>query len=341
MLNQPLVSILIPAYNAEKWLADTIKSALNQTWLTKEIIIVNDGSRDNTLSVAKQFESPSVKVITQENRGASAARNHALSYAQGDLIQWLDADDLLAPDKIAQQIKIMKTNQDSSQHVYSSAFGQFYYRHQKANFLPDNLWQDHLPIDWLLIKMRENLWMSMDAWLINRRLTEIAGPWDEKLSLDDDGDYICRIVLASHKVIFVSEAKSYCRVGNFGSLSLSNSHRAYESLFTSHSNCISRIRFLEDNERTRSASLIILQRWFKYYYPEYPDLVEKAMSLAKELGGILHPPVLGGKYDLLKKLLGWKAAKYARRVMPMIRVFLWKNWDKLLSKINNDYNKMV
>ena len=100
-----LVSILIPAYNAQYWIPDTIRSALAQKWANTEVIIVDDGSRDSTLEIARRFESARVKVVAQENRGAAAARNRALSLAQGDYIQWLDADDLLAPDKISEQLK--------------------------------------------------------------------------------------------------------------------------------------------------------------------------------------------------------------------------------------------
>ena len=69
-----LVSILIPCYNAEKWLKETIESALSQTWPNKEIIIVDDGSTDNSLMIASQYESNLVKVISQENKGAPAAQ---------------------------------------------------------------------------------------------------------------------------------------------------------------------------------------------------------------------------------------------------------------------------
>src|SRR6266576_6242361 len=103
----PLVSILIPAYNAERWIADTINSALAQTWPRKEIIVVDDGSEDQTLWVSRQFASKNVSVVTQENRGASAARNKAFELCQGDYIQWLDADDLLAPAKIAKQTEVL------------------------------------------------------------------------------------------------------------------------------------------------------------------------------------------------------------------------------------------
>src|SRR5262249_57060076 len=102
---KPLVSILTPAYNAAEWIADTLESAVAQTWPRKEIIVVDDGSRDRTLSIAQRFVSRGVKVLSKANAGAAAARNTALSISHGDYIQWLDADDLLAPDKVASQIE--------------------------------------------------------------------------------------------------------------------------------------------------------------------------------------------------------------------------------------------
>ena len=120
-----LVSILIPAYNAEQWLGDTLRSVVGQTYMNKEIIVVDDGSRDNTLSVARRFESPSVKVMTQSNQGAAAARNKALSVSQGEYIQWLDADDLLSAEKIERQMEVAKACGDE---LYTSLIllGKFY-----------------------------------------------------------------------------------------------------------------------------------------------------------------------------------------------------------------------
>src|ERR1700722_3853728 len=103
---KPLVSILIPAYNAGPFIADTIKSALAQTWPEKEIIIVDDGSTDGTLSIAQKFASKGLTVVTQTNQGASLTRNRAFSLCRGDFIQWLDADDLLAHDKISRQMEM-------------------------------------------------------------------------------------------------------------------------------------------------------------------------------------------------------------------------------------------
>src|SRR5437868_13349007 len=118
----PLVSILIPAFNAERWIAETIQSAVDQTCSRKEIIIVDDGSTDRTLDIARGFTSPIVTVVTQPNQGAAAARNKAYAICQGEYIQWLDHDDLLAPDKIRRQIDTAASTQ-SKRTLFSSAWG--------------------------------------------------------------------------------------------------------------------------------------------------------------------------------------------------------------------------
>jgi glycosyltransferase involved in cell wall biosynthesis len=120
----PSVSILIPAFNAQEWIRDTLLSATGQTWEPKEVIVVDDGSTDQTLEIARRFESDSVHVITQENQGAASARNKAFTLSQGDFIQWLDADDLLAADKIAKQMQALDLARSRRTH-FSSAWGRF------------------------------------------------------------------------------------------------------------------------------------------------------------------------------------------------------------------------
>src|SRR5262245_12270474 len=153
---QPLVSILVPAYNSEKWISDTLRSALAQTWERKEIIVVDDGSTDRTLAVARKFESESVRVVTQKNQGAAAARNLAFSLSHGDYIQWLDADDLLSPDKIRLQMEKLGPG-GNPRTVLSSAWGHFMYRPQRAHFIPTALWQDLSPAEYMLYQMGQKV----------------------------------------------------------------------------------------------------------------------------------------------------------------------------------------
>ncbi len=204
--SKPLVSILIPAFNAQEWIAGAIRSAMAQTWESKEIIVVDDGSSDQTLRIAQQFESAKVHVVTQKQQGAAAARNKAFSLSQGDYIQWLDADDLLAPDKIEKQMDALERC-GSKRTLLSSAWGKFIYRYYRAEFTPTGLWRDLSRLEWLLCKLGDNVYMQTASWLVSRELTEAAGPWDTRLLGDDDGEYFCRVLLASDGVRFVPESK--------------------------------------------------------------------------------------------------------------------------------------
>ncbi len=104
--NTPLISILIPCYNAEPWVRQAIESALVQTWPNKEVIVVDDGSTDGSLEVIRTF-GKLVRYETGPNRGGNAARNRLQELAAGDWLQYLDADDYLLPEKIERQYREM------------------------------------------------------------------------------------------------------------------------------------------------------------------------------------------------------------------------------------------
>lgn len=328
------VSILIPAYNAEKWIGDTIRSAINQTWPDKEIIVVDDGSRDRTLQVARSFESGGVKVISQENQGACGARNTAYRYAQGDYIQWLDADDLLHPAKISEQLRDGESGRNSL-ILCTSAFGTFFFRPHRAKFTPNPLWQDLKPVDWIATKFGENVWMNPTAWLVSRKLTDMAGPWDERISRsgDDDGEYICRVVSKSKEVKFFPGSKCYYRIGNLGSLNWKSS-KELGPLFLSISLSIGHLISMEDSQRTRKAGISYLTVWYPFFYNVNHELQQKLMSLAMDLQGDLTPPQVSWKYSLIYKMFGWDFTKKVMNEYNKSKLLLVKKWDRLLYNID-------
>jgi GT2 family glycosyltransferase len=112
-----LVTIGIPCFNSQRWLAQAITSALEQTWPACEVIVVDDGSTDSSVSVAREF-GEKVKVLTSDHQGANHARNQILQNAQGEWVQFLDADDYLEPQKIAQQFT-ETSNGASADVIYS------------------------------------------------------------------------------------------------------------------------------------------------------------------------------------------------------------------------------
>ena len=325
----PLVSILIPAYNAEAWIADSIESAIAQTWAKKELIIVDDGSRDATVAIAKRYESPTVKVVTQRNQGAAAARNTAFTLSAGDYIQWLDADDLISPEKIAVQVAALRSC--TSRTVASGAWAQFLHRSHRARFESSALWHDLTPLEWMLRKMEQNLHMQTATWLVDRATTEAAGPWSIQLLGDDDGEYFCRVLLNSDGVKFVPDARVYYRASGATSLSyIGRSSRKIEAHFLSMRLHIEYIRSLEDSARVRAACVTYLQNWLIDFYPERPDIVDQARELAAELGGRLEDPRFSWKYDWLSAIGGPGLAK---RVQVSARNARWlaaRSLDKWL-----------
>jgi glycosyltransferase involved in cell wall biosynthesis len=327
---EPLVSILIPAYNADAWIASTIKSAIRQTWRRKEIIIVDDGSTDRTLEIVRRFASKEVVVVTQENQGASKARNHALSLSQGTYIQWLDADDLLSPDKITKQMEI-STKYGSARTLFSSEWGYFAHRTDRAKFCPSSLWRDLSPIEWLLRKMGEDVHMQTATWLVSRELTEAAGPWNARLLNDNDGEYFCRVLLASNGVRFVPGARVFYRITSPSRLSyIGQSDKKKDARFLSMQLHVKYIHSLEHSDRVRAACLTYLQNWVINFYPERLDIVEQLEKLAENLGGRLEAPQLRWKYAWIKPVVGWGPAKRAQLVLPQLKLALLSLWDKTM-----------
>jgi glycosyltransferase involved in cell wall biosynthesis len=326
-----LVSILIPAYNSQDTIAETLRSALAQNWPAKEIIVVDDGSRDRTLEIARSFAAGNVKVITQQNQGAAAARNNAYSNCQGDYIQWLDADDLLSPDKIARQMNEAEKC-SNPRALLSCGWAQFVTRSDTASFIPTALWENLTPVEWLLRKMGLGLHMQTATWLVSRHLSEAAGPWDTRLSLDDDGEYFCRVLLAAEGTRFVPGTGVYYRFSGQHSLSfIGNSARKGDSLLLSLKLHVAYLRSLEDSPRVRKACLAYLQKYHLDVYPERPDLVAELQRLAAQLNGRLDIPRLSWKYAWLRSFVGYQKAKHVQFFMPHYKVKLIQLWDKALS----------
>jgi glycosyltransferase involved in cell wall biosynthesis len=304
----PLVSILIPAYNAEGLIGDTLRSATSQTWPRTEIIVVDDGSKDRTTGVARQFESQGVRVVTQANQGAAAARNNAFSQSSGDYIQWLDADDLLAPDKIARQMALVQQGLDPS-FLLSSPWGRFMHRPHRARFTSSALWSDLSPADWLLRKMGQNTFMQTATWLVSRSLTIAAGPWDTRLLGDDDGEYFCRVLRASAGVRFVPDANVYYRVQPKSLSYIGRSQKKIDAHWLSMKLHVQYLRSMEDSPRTRAACTQFLRNSLVFFYPDQEAILSEAEQLADELGGTLGVPPLPRKYALIQRLAGWRAAR--------------------------------
>jgi glycosyltransferase involved in cell wall biosynthesis len=309
----PLLSILIPCHNAAPWLAATLDSALAQTVTSREIVVVDDGSTDASLSIARQFESRGVRVIAQPNRGASAARNHALNIASGAYIQFLDADDLLAPEKIEGQLTRLRAAGD--RQIASCAWARFAHAPAEAVFTPDPAWRDMSGVEFQLLHYETGWMMQPACWLCPRPLLDAIGPWNESLSLNDDGEYFSRVMLASSGILFCGAARVYYRSGLRHSLSRRKDRRALESLWrVTELNCTRLLQFSGNTPRAHGAAANGWQ-WLAFEcYPTAPDLASAAEARCAVLGGSPFPFPAGRNFHRLARLVGWRAAKRLRHL---------------------------
>lgn len=165
-----LVSILIPCYNAERWIARAIESALAQTWPHKEIIVVDDGSTDGSLEVIRRFDGR-IRWESGPNQGGNAARNRLLELAQGDWVQYLDADDYLRSTKLERQLKVAREHPDCDVICGPTAWERL---HNGELLCTDEV-----------IPAPRDPWVLLAKW----RLPQTGGPLWRRQALEDVGGW--------------------------------------------------------------------------------------------------------------------------------------------------------
>ena len=209
-MSLPLVSVIIPCRNGAAWLGDAIESCLGQSWTRLEIVVVDDASTDRSRDVAMRYLDRGIIALDSPRRGAAAARNVGLQHAGGDFIQFLDADDVLDRDKIRTQIERLAGAPEGA--VASGAWARFRGQPSEAAFAAEPVWRDFAaPEEFLIASWLGGGMMANFAWLTPRAVLERAGPWDETLSVADDGEYFCRVLLAASVVLFCGQARGFYR----------------------------------------------------------------------------------------------------------------------------------
>jgi len=309
---RPLVSIIIPCFNAARWLETTIDSARRQEGAELDIIVIDDGSTDESAAIAERLSGPQLRVLRQPNGGAARARNRGLAAARGEFIQFLDADDVLLPGKLARQLeRLVPAGPD---HIASAEWARFGGDPSTASFSPYPNQRDLSGVEFIQLCFEQETMMQPGAWLCPRALLDRVGPWDERLSLNDDGEYFARVVLASRGILFCAGSRTAYRSGLPGSLSQGRSRRHLESAFLASESICGRLLAAAPSERSRSAAAYAW-KWLAFdLYPHAKDLSDKALARCAALGGSPRPFPAGPSFQALSRLLGWRLAKRLRDV---------------------------
>jgi glycosyltransferase involved in cell wall biosynthesis len=315
----PLISVIIPLYNAEKYISECITSVLNQSWPNIEVIVVDDGSKDNSLAVAKSFECDNVKVFSQENKGASAARNKGLAVAKGDYIQFLDADDLLKNDKLFVALESMEGHSNAI-----SVCPVVHFSEQTANELEQlkpNAYEllfyknSADPFDFLMnlygAEDNKGSMIPLHCWLTPTALIKKAGQWDESLTVNDDGEFFCRVVLQAQQIVFTDKTVCYYRKYS-GNASLS-AGKNITALYSQYKAILLQEAHLakhKTDERIDRVIVRLLMGLLMIAYPADKSLSKKIqIQIKQHKVKAIAPPIGGAKIELIKKIFGWKVAR--------------------------------
>lgn len=183
----PLVSVVIPAYNSARTITATIQSALAQTVGELEVIVVDDGSSDETVASVEAIGDPRVRIVRRENGGAAAARNSGIRAARGRWVALLDADDLWLPEKLERQLAVLESD-PAVRAVQSGA----YFVDDELNVL--YVRRCFQPQDNLLTFLRfQNMPNVASTWMVEREKLIEIGMFDEQLAILEDWELSLRI----------------------------------------------------------------------------------------------------------------------------------------------------
>ncbi|MBD2070605.1 glycosyltransferase [Leptolyngbya sp. FACHB-671] len=315
-----LVSVIIPCFNAEKWIAEAIGSCLNQTYSAVEIIIIDDGSTDGSLDVIKRYGD---RVIWESgpNRGGNYARNQGFALSKGDYIQYLDADDYLLPEKLERQVHFLEET------AFDVVYGDWRHQYHLPNgdsYLEDIKVTGNQPD--LLESLLADWWVSPACLLFKRSPIAQVGGWDESLKAGQDRDFFLSIVMSGAKVGYQSGCYSiYRRHGNV-TVSTSSKTRYLEShqiiLEKAEKMLLAEGKLSQSYRDAMAQSYFMLARgYLEFDPPQYFKLLEKTLTLSPKFQA--NSTDRTAAYTLAQRLFGFRNLERIVFLIKQTRLFLF------------------
>lgn len=311
-MSYPSVSVIIPCYNAERWIAEAIESSLAQTRAPNEVIVIDDGSTDGSADVISRYHRQ-VRYVHQAHGGGCRARNAGFALSTGDLIQFLDADDLLLPGKIEHQSEVM-VEADAA-----VVYGDWQHQHHE----PDGrVWLEEAnlsgtPPD-ILEAIIAGWWVPLFALLYRRAIINAIGGWDETLPAAQDRDLFLRVAMTTDRIAYAPGCEGIYR--RYGAITVGTGSKERYAL--SHLRVTEKAQFLLAESgrlgpvygRALARSYFALARNIAYFDIGRAQTVERQVrTLDPDFSP--HGSLL---YAALYRLLGFPAAERAARLKRSI-----------------------
>lgn len=295
------------------FLKETMEALNEQAYQNVEIIVVDDGSSDQSLNYLNSLNWPNLVVKLNEGKGACAARNYGLQLAKGDYIQFLDADDILEKNKLKLQVEALSNNKNSiavcsTMHFFDNIDNgkitdkEFLYTTDNPKAFLLNLYG---------ADGKSHNMVQTSAWLTPKSLIDKIGSWNEQLSKDQDGEFFCRVVTSANKVIYTSNTLNYYRKHINGDNIGNQKKRIHiKSLLQALYSKSQQFNGLESSTAYKKAMALQYKIIAIEAYPEHKDLSKEALRLSTTFTKSNYLPVLGGRIiELVKHTLGWRIAK--------------------------------
>lgn len=304
-----MISVLVPAYNAAAYLPTALDSLLSQR-VDLEIVVCDDGSSDGTLEIARGYMKldPRIKVLSQPNSGAAAARNAALRHSIGDSIFFFDADDFLAPGSLAAMCDM------ASRYPGDGVYAPWI----KFAHAPNTPIEGRPSLDqtlpgwrWLELAFQLDEPTYVGRFLLPRNVVQAVGGWNERLGFQDDMEFFARVIARLPVMHYCPNALFCYRQGVAGSISNTRNRQSTESLLLATKLAVRHLLDAKDTPRARRAAARQLMLVAHVTYLHTPDISAEAERLADDIAPSIfdRPSLRGGiARRAMQLLLGWKKA---------------------------------
>jgi len=274
-----LISIIVPIFNRADLIAETLDSVLNQTHVHWECLVIDDGSSDYITELMGFYTEKDSRILffkrpAEKNKGAAACRNLGLEKATGEFVQFLDSDDILHPEKLEHQIRVVKNKERdiilTCKWGYFSTNSDYFEKLKKEQKVYRNF-KKPLRLLYYFGKYKE--FLPIHTYLIPLKLIKISGSWNEQLSNNDDAEFMTRILINTQNIKFVSESYVFYRAEGQNVLSAFSTKENAESAINSLK--LIRLHLEKNHPRTCTKYVSHLQRHIlRKIQNDFPTLVQ-------------------------------------------------------------------